>query len=81
MSAKQTINTCVPCHLTSDSAFAVKNLAFSKNQSASEWLRQLVEKELSRELLQAQATLMALGSIANGENGENAANGENDYDL
>lgn len=68
------LTECMPCHLTSSSALAVKNLAMSKDISVSEWIRQLVEKELRQELLQAQTTLRALGGL------QNAENGANDYD-
>lgn len=70
------LTECMPCHLTIGSADAVKNLALSKDISVSEWIRQLVERELSRELLQAQSTLRALSSLANEQNAENAKNGD-----
>lgn len=66
------LTECMPCHLTGSSALAVKNLAMSKDISVSEWIRQLVEKELNRELLQAQSTLRALGGLENVKNGGNA---------
>ena len=66
------LTECIPTHLTLSSATAVKNIAISEDLLPSQWIRKLVDAEITRRRLQAQATLRALGELENDENGENA---------
>ena len=66
------LTECIPTHLTLSSATAVKNIAISEDLLPSQWIRKLVDAEIARRRLQAQATLLALGELENDENGENA---------
>ena len=66
------LTECIPTHLTLSSATAVKNIAISEDLLPSQGLRKLVDAEITRRRLQAQATLRALGELENDENGENA---------
>lgn len=65
------LTECIPTHLTLSSATAVKNIAISEDLLPSQWIRKLVDAEIARRRLQAQATLRALGELENDENGEN----------
>ncbi len=71
MVSKSKLTDCIPTHLTSDSANAVKNFAFDEDATPSQWVRRLIDDEINRRRLQAQATLRALGNLANDENGAN----------
>ena len=70
------LTECIPTHLTLSSATAVKNIAISEDLLPSQWIRKLVDAEIARRRLQAQATLRALGELENDENGENANDSE-----
>ena len=70
------LTDCIPTHLTHSSATAVKNIAISEDLLPSQWIRKLVDAEITRRRLQAQATLRALGELENDENGENANDSE-----
>lgn len=70
------LTECIPTHLTLSSATAVKNIAISEDLLPSQWIRKLVDAEITRRRLQAQATLRALGELENDENGENANDSE-----
>ena len=70
------LTECIPTHLTLSSATAVKNIAISEDLLPSQWIRKLVDEEITRRRLQAQATLRALGELENDENGENANDSE-----
>ncbi|MGP5535340.1 hypothetical protein ACTXMF_12240 [Psychrobacter celer] len=70
------LTECIPTHLTLSSATAVKNIAISEDLLPSQWIRKLVDAEINRRRLQAQATLRALGELENDENGENANDSE-----
>lgn len=71
MASKSKLTDCIPTHLTSDSANAVKNFAFDEDATPSQWVRKLIDEEIKRRRLQAKNTLRALGNLANDENGEN----------
>ena len=71
MASKTKLTDCIPTHLTSDSANAVKNFAFDEDATPSQWVRRLIDAEIDRRRLQAKNTLRALGNLANYENGEN----------
>lgn len=70
------LTECIPTHLTLSSATAVKNIAISEDLLPSQWIRKLVDAEIARRRLQAQATLRALGELENDENGENGNDSE-----
>lgn len=68
------LTECIPTHLTLSSATAVKNIAISEDLLPSQWIRKLVDAEITRRRLQAQATLRALGEL------ENDGNETNDFE-
>ena len=78
---KSKLTECIPTHLTLASATAVKNIAIGEDMLPSQWVRNLIDNELNRRRLQAQATLRALGNLANDENDENAKNYNNESQL
>lgn len=71
MASKSKLTDCIPTHLTRDSANAVKNFAFDEDATPSQWVRRLIDDEINRRRLQAQATLRALGNLANDGNETN----------
>lgn len=64
------LNAQITVHLSDDYQQAVQNLAGLANVSSSEWVRQLIEKELKAICLQAQDTLKAVACIENCESFE-----------
>ncbi|WP_410472064.1 hypothetical protein ACGTJS_10790 [Faucicola mancuniensis] len=57
----------ITVHLSDDYELAVKNLAYADDCSPSEWVHQLIEKELKNRYRQAQDTLNAIGHLQNDE--------------
>ncbi len=57
----------ITVHLPPEYQQAIQNLAGMDNVSASEWVRKLIERELSDIHRQAQYTLQAVACIENRE--------------
>lgn len=57
----------ITVHLPQEYQQAIQNLANMENISASEWVRKLIERELSDIHRQAQYTLQAVACIENRE--------------
>lgn len=57
----------ITVHLSHEYQQSVQNLATMQNISASEWVRNLIERELKSVYLQAQYTLQAVKGIQNDE--------------
>lgn len=67
---KEKFTECVPTHLSSGTARALKCIASDAGLSASEYVRRLIETDLLQKEVQAKATLAALGLLQNEENDE-----------
>ena len=67
-------------HLSEPLFEAIKERSFSRGITPSKWLRELADKELRNEYLQAQATIKALSKLGNSENSENSENYQNSFE-
>ena len=75
--AKQKLTEAVTVHLSTDLSEAIKNVSFKDGVTPSKWLRDLANKELKNQYLQAKSTVATLAML---ENAENCENGFEDYD-
>ncbi|WP_394260687.1 ribbon-helix-helix protein, CopG family [Moraxella boevrei] len=69
-------NSQITVHLPDEIQQAVQNLANQQNISTSEWVRNLINKELANIYLQAKNTMLAVRCIENCENLRNATENE-----
>jgi hypothetical protein len=75
--AKQKLTEAVTVHLSTDLSEAIKNVSFKDGVTPSKWLRDLANKELKNQYLQAKSTVATLAML---ENAENCENGFEDFD-
>lgn len=73
--ASKKLNEAVTVHLSAGLAEAIKNVSFNKGVTPSKWFRDLADKEIKEQRLQAKSTIAATACL------ENAANCENDEDF
>lgn len=69
-------NSQITVHLPDEIQQAVQNLANQQNISTSEWVRTLINKELTNIYVQAKNTMLAVRCIENCENFRNATENE-----
>lgn len=69
-------NSQITVHLPDEIQQAVQNLANQQNISTSEWVRNLINKELTNIYVQAKNTMLAVRCIENCENLRNATENE-----
>lgn len=69
-------NSQITVHLPDEIQQAVQNLANQQNISTSEWVRNLINKELANIYVQAKNTMLAVRCIENCENLQNPTKNE-----
>lgn len=69
-------NSQITVHLPDEIQQAVQNLANQQNISTSEWVRNLINKELTNIYVRAKNTMLAVRCIENCENLQNAPENE-----
>lgn len=69
-------NSQITVHLPDEIQQAVQNLANQQNISTSEWVRTLINKELTNIYVQAKNTMLAVRCIENCENLQKATKNE-----
>lgn len=69
-------NSQITVHLPDEIQQAVQNLANQQNISTSEWVRNLINKELTNIYVQAKNTMLAVECIGDCENLQNATKNE-----
>lgn len=69
--ASKKLNEAVTVHMSAGLAEAIKNVSFKKGITPSKWFRDLADKELKEQRLQAQFMVDATLCLENDENYEN----------